>query len=140
MKVTGLDNRIYTWKLTSKMPLEDDSIDRSDLHLKARELLHILHPLDRILEEVPLPGSYGLAVDFYLPFYKLIIEVQGEQHYKYIPYFHGDILGFWSSKKRDRNKRKWAELNNLLLVELPYNESIEQWTDRIRTRKNAECS
>lgn len=138
MKVNGLDNRVYPWRLTNHVPLNNDSVERSSYHILARELLRTLYPLDRILEELPLPGSYGLTVDFYVPVHKLMVEVHGKQHYEFTPYFHTNIMGFWASKKRDKDKRSWAELNNLYLVELPYNESTEQWRERICSRRNTE--
>lgn len=33
--------------------------------------------------------------------------------------------------KRDNEKKEWCELNNIQLVELPYNEDINEWRKRI---------
>jgi hypothetical protein len=135
MKVIGLDGRNYAWKLVNHVPLNNDDLQRSSLHIQARELLRSIYPLDRILEEVSLPGSNGLAIDFYIPVYKLAVEVQGEQHYEYILYFHGSPSGFLKSKQRDKDKKHWLELNTISLVEFPHNESTEQWRERLRTRE-----
>ncbi len=131
MKIIGLDGRTYTWKLQGYVPLLNDDRPRSALHKAAKELLYNIYPLDRILEEVHLPGSGELYVDFFIPTRKLMVEVNGEQHYRFIQYFHQDLIGFLDSKKRDKKKRDWAEINTLQIVELPYNETIAQWRERI---------
>lgn len=140
MKVIGLNGRTYTWNLVGRVVLGDDERPRSKYHLLARELLTELYPLDRILEEVPLPGSDGLTGDFYIASAKLMIEVQGEQHYKYIPHFHTNLLGFIHSKKRDANKRTWCELNNIRLVELPYSEDTNGWKRRLGQKTDGEIA
>ena len=132
MRVTGLDGKAYSWKLIGRVPLGDDEVKRSTYHLSARKLLTSLYPLDRLLEEVPLPGSWGLEADFFLPSLKLMVEVHGEQHYKFIPYFHQTYLGFIESKKRDESKKKWCEINHINFAELPYTEDIDGWRERIR--------
>ena len=48
------------------------------------------------------------------------------------PHFHTSKLEFAKSKKRDKDKYDWCELNNLLYVGLPYDESDEQWKHRIQ--------
>jgi hypothetical protein len=131
MKVIGLDGRTYAWKLTRKTPTDDDDLQRSELHLRTRAFLHTLYPLERILEEVYLPGSGDLTVDFFIPTRKLFVEAHGVQHYKFVPFFHETQLGFIQACKRDKDKRHWAELNNLTYVELPYNESTADWRDRV---------
>ena len=40
---------------------------------------------------------------------------------------------FLKAKARDRDKVKWCELNEINIVELKYDESDEQWEDRIRS-------
>ena len=137
MKIKGLNGTDYNWKLVGHVPLGDDEQRRSQYHLAARDLLTTLYPLDRVLEEVPLPGSNGLTADFVLPSLKLIVEVHGEQHYKFVPHFHTNILGFFAGKKRDENKRLWCRINNLCLVELPHWESVDEWKRRITNRNRS---
>ena len=134
MKVIGLDGRSHTWKLTNKVPLGDDEVERSQLHLEVRKFLREAYPFDRILEEVYLPGSDGLTADFVIPTRKLMVEAHGEQHYKFIPFFHGTIHGFLASKKRDNDKRQWAELNGFILVELPFDGKPKHWGEIVSNR------
>lgn len=83
-------------------------------------------PFGYILEEVTLPGTGGLTADFFLPQKKLIVEVHGPQHYKYNTFFHRDISAMIAQRQNDRRKREFCELNEIDLVELPYNR-IEEW-------------
>ena len=133
MKVKGLDGKTYVWSFYGQMPDISDERKRSELHLRARNILKELYPVDRILEEVYLPGSTGLYADFWLPLRNKIVEVHGEQHYKFVPFFHGTMLNFLSSKANDNKKRQWCELNGIIEVELPFNESDEQWKSRIES-------
>ncbi len=133
MKIKGLDGKKYSWSFYGQMPDISDERKRSSLHIRARNLLKSLYPVDRILEEVHLPGSGNLYADFWLPLRNKIIEVHGEQHYKFIPFFHGTQLNFLSSKANDNNKKEWCSVNGIILVELPYNESDEQWKSRIQS-------
>ena len=128
MKVTGLDNKEYSWSIWGK---SSDSEQKSSYHLKARALLKKLFPIDRILEEVYLPGCDSLYADFFLPLRKIIVEVHGEQHYKYIPFFHGNKLNFFKAQARDRNKRLFCEKNGILYIDLPCSESEDEWRNRI---------
>lgn len=132
MKVLGLDGREYTWKLTGKMVNAGDKRPRSSFHLKARALLREIYPVSPILEEVELPGSGGLRADFYLPQQNRIIEVHGEQHYKFSKHFHGDRRGFLLSQKRDADKTEWCAINNIKYLALPYSESEDVWRALIR--------
>lgn len=131
MKVNGLDGRLYAWRLDGRSPRADDTRARSSYHLRARQLLAELFPFDRRLEEVPLPGSGKLSADFVVVGRQLVVEVHGEQHYEYVQHFHGDPAGFARSLARDSRKREWCDLNRFAYVELPHDESDEQWRDRI---------
>ena len=71
-----------------------------------------------------------------MPQSMLAVEVQGQQHYEHNPFFHGtDKFNFFKSLARDNEKRAFCEINNIILVELPYNESDEQWEKHIREAK-----
>ena len=40
-------------------------------------------------------------------------------------------MAFYKAKARDKEKREWCELNNMRLVELNYNEDIDEWRRKI---------
>lgn len=133
MKVRGLDGREYNWRLTGHVVRGDDERPRSSYHLLARDLLRRFYPSDRVLEEVFLPGLRTVMyADFVVPLRRLVIEVQGEQHYKFVPYLCRDRLAYLAALGRDVDKRRWCVLNELSLVELPFHESEHEWTQRIR--------
>jgi very-short-patch-repair endonuclease len=64
--------------------------------------------------------GFHLFFDFCIPSFKVLIEVQGEQHYRHIPFFHTGSWEFSLAKKRDRLKREWAALEGWQLIEIPY--------------------
>lgn len=133
MKINGLDGKEYSWSISSK-----PRNNASKHHVRARNLLKKLYPCDSISEELPLPGSKTqnnrlLFADFYIHGRRLMIEVQGEQHTEFSMHFHkGDKRNFFKGKLRDNNKKNWCLLNGITLVQLPYNESDEQWVVRIK--------
>lgn len=128
MKVLGLDGRSHAWAPTTARFVDADY--GSSGHRRARALLEALFPAEPRLEEVFLPGC-GLYADFYLPARRLVVEVQGVQHYEMVPFFHGGPDAFWRGVGRDHDKRAWCELNQISLAELPHDESDEQWRRRV---------
>lgn len=70
-------------------------------------------------------GGGKLAYDFYLPDYNLLVEYQGKQHCEPIK---GFVEGerFEHVKEHDYRKKKYAEKHNIQLLEIWYNENIEQ--------------
>ena len=132
MKVKGLDGKIHNWNPTNTCMSANDMRERSSGHKLAKELLKKLFPFDNPLEEVHIPGcSSILYFDFVLPKQLLAVEVQGEQHRKYVQYFHVTPAGFAEQKKRDGEKRRWCALNGITLVEL-HDDRSEQWEKQIR--------
>ena len=60
-----------------------------------------------------------LPFDFYIPEKNILIEYQGEQHYKQIDHF-GGRKEFLLRKHHDWLKRRYARKNNLKLLAIPY--------------------
>lgn len=135
IEIQGLDLKKYIWN-----PLTNASkkVNRSKLHEKAYKLLEELYPYDTILEEITLPGSkdqFGkrnLKADMFLPARRILIEVHGEQHYKFNNFFFKNKLEFYRAKARDSDKVFWCETNDIELIELKYNEDIDEWTRKIK--------
>jgi very-short-patch-repair endonuclease len=141
LKVTGLNGKEYIWNLSSYDVFNDDKRKRSKYHLRARNLLREIYNSYRILEEVKLPGSTELHrrsvlyLDFYIPSIKIAIEVHGEQHYKFNPFFHKSMADFVKSKARDEDKISWCELNGIKVIILKYSESEDEWRERIKSQR-----
>ena len=131
MNVTGLDGREYNWNY-SKYYKRKSRGGKSKPHKEALELVKSLYPHYTVYEEVTLPGSQIIGrrsllfADLFLPQLSLIVEVHGQQHYEYIPHFHGDRIGFAKACKRDKDKVEWCRLNDISIAILPHNEK-EQW-------------
>jgi hypothetical protein len=71
-----------------------------------------------VYEELPIVGT-RMSYDFYNATLRVAIEVQGAQHTKFVPHFHnGDRSNFRNQLLRDEQKHKYAELNNILLIEV----------------------
>lgn len=71
-------------------------------------------------------GHY-LFFDFFLPNDNLVIEFQGEQHYKPIEYFGGE-KAFETRKKYDQYKKDWCKKNGFILLEI-------SWQDITRVKE-----
>ena len=141
MKAFGFDGRERRWNLSKGVVSGDDARPRSNLHILARKILRSEFPYDRILEEVPLPGSHKpsrkstLFVDFLIPSEFLAVEVHGRQHFEFVAHFHGDMQGFRKAKARDRDKSCWFEMNSIALITLNYSETENEWRERIINRE-----
>ncbi len=135
MIVNGLDGKEYSWNPSAS---QASGSKKSSLHIKAKKLLDNLFPYDRILEEVSLVGSRTerrrgvLRADFFVPNRNLIVEVHGEQHYKFNSFFYGNKLDYYRAKARDSEKREWCRLNDITLIELNYDEDEDEWRRKIK--------
>jgi predicted adenine nucleotide alpha hydrolase (AANH) superfamily ATPase len=69
-----------------------------------------------------------------LPLIKTCIEVHGEQHFKYVPFYHSSIFAFIKAKKRDEDKKSWCELNNIKYIAFSYDEDLEEWKNKLREK------
>mgnify|MGYP003344594026 CR=1 FL=1 len=132
MLIKDLDGNNHNWLLTGNMS-KGKITNKSSLHLTVRSLITTAYPTLQILEEVPIYLRKGetLYLDFYLPLKKICIEVHGEQHFKFVSFYHNNMLNFIQSQKRDREKQEWCEINNIKYLALAYNESSEIWYERI---------
>jgi len=61
-----------------------------------------------------------LSYDFFIPEFNILIEIQGVQHYKPIEMFGGEKQ-FKKQQHHDKLKREYAEQNELILIEIPWN-------------------
>lgn len=130
MKIVGLDGKAH------KLTLGDEVRSmrgKSILHVLARGVIKKVFPTMKLCEEVHMPGcKTPMYLDFFIPLSKIAIEVQGQQHYKFVGHFHKDKSAFYAGKRRDMDKKTWCGLNDVVLIEFPYNETEEQWEERLR--------
>ena len=83
----------------------------------------------------------GLSYDFYLKKYRVLIEFQGEQHYKPIKHFGGKEK-FIYQQQNDKKKREYARNNGYTLLEIKYtdiNDVQKILSDFIAQRLNVQA-
>lgn len=91
----------------------EDYLKNNDIPYKTqRETLRCVNPATNAV----------MPYDFELPTKKVIIEVQGEQHRKFIPVFHIDEEGFEYQKEKDRQKKAYAIEKGYTFIEIWYDE------------------
>lgn len=132
MQVKDLDGHHHSWNLTGHIA-RGKLTNKSSFHLNARNIIHDIFPTLQILEEVSIPvrKSETLYLDFYIPLKRLCVEVHGEQHYEFTPFYHTNIMSFFKSQKRDRDKQEWCEINNINYIVLPHFEEDNQWIEKL---------
>jgi hypothetical protein len=131
MKTVGLDGNEFNMTLTG-LTAKSSLNNKSSFHLLARNLLKDIYPTLQIIEEVSIQirKSETLYMDFFIPLNKKCIEVHGEQHYKFTPFYHRSKIDFLKQQKRDREKIEWCYINNIQYIELPYDKQ-EDWLEII---------
>lgn len=129
MMVVDLSGKSHAWKFHNYL-VKNEPAHWSKLQIEVLRVIRRLYSGDSVCGEVPLPGT-SLRVDIYLPSRKLAIEANGAQHYKLVSMFHKSKQEFNQGLQRDSIKERWLGINGIDLLVLPYNESPEEWTQRI---------
>ena len=132
MKIRDLDGNIHKWKVEGSVVRSNDQRPRSQLHLTARSLIKEIYPTLQICEEVSaqIKRDRKVFLDFYINTIKTVVEVHGQQHYKFNSLYHTSAQDFLNQKKRDQDLQDWCVLNNLNYIELPFNEDKDKWHQR----------
>ena len=93
------------------------------------ELFHP-NPYKRIWREhYVLYKNTKLFFDFYIKELNVLVEVQGQQHFKYVKFFHGEKQNFYKQKSRDNLKIQYIEENpQYTLVVINFDEDIDEQT------------
>jgi len=95
----------------------------SKLQEKTAQLLNYHFPYLKIYENHRPKWLRGvdlevLELDFYIPERKLAVEVQGKQHYEFVPYFHNTYEDFKKQIERDQIKKDLCYGKKITLVEI----------------------
>lgn len=64
----------------------------------------------------------NLELDLYNEELKLAVEFNGEQHYKYTPYFHRNKEAYYCGRYRDDMKRRLCDKEGVILISVSYKE------------------
>ena len=70
-------------------------------------------------------GTNNLELDCFNQELRLAVEYSGQQHYKFIPYFHKNKEAFQTQKYRDYMKATMCKENNINLIVVPYTVKIK---------------
>lgn len=128
MKTIGTDGKLYILN-PKKSAINEDNEAKSSLHKCARLIIKQCLPYSTVYEEILLTGCKGISgtlrADFFIPDLPLLIEVHGEQHYKYIKHYHKSETEFLLAQKNDLIKKEWCLINEIAYVELPFNKAKE---------------
>jgi hypothetical protein len=101
-----------------KYLIDWDGKSRSKIQKSVKVFLKKYWHKHVVFEEFPVAGT-RLSLDFYNANKKVAIEVQGVQHKKHVPFFHGENkYNFLNQLKRDQDKAAFCEINDILLIEV----------------------
>ena len=73
----------------------------------------------------PVTKNFNLEIDCFNRELNLGVEVNGIQHYKYVPYFHKNFEAFRNQQYRDELKRRMCKDEGIILIEVPYTVKIK---------------
>jgi len=93
------------------------SKSRSKFQNNVKDFLRDYWINDVVFEEFRIVGT-RLSIDFYNANRRIAIEVQGDQHIKYVKHFHKNRLKYLDQLKRDQKKLDFCEFNGIKMVEI----------------------
>jgi len=109
-----------------KYLIDWDAKSKSKIQKSTKDFLKEYWEKYIVFEEFPVAGT-KMSLDFYNATKKIAIEVQGAQHTKYTPFFHGDNkYNYLSQLRRDQDKLKFCEVNSILLIEIYKKEELNK--------------
>tara|TARA_R110002094_G_scaffold153474_1_gene140972 strand:- start:664 stop:1002 length:339 start_codon:yes stop_codon:yes gene_type:complete len=88
------------------------------------EIVKLIYPNQRIELEHNVAIRGGLFIDIYLPRFKIGFEFDGQQHFEYTEHFHGSRENFIKAKRRDADKDRRCEEEEITLIRVAYNEEM----------------
>lgn len=126
MRFKTLFGATRTVKKAKNYLIDWDAPSRSKIQFEAKQFLKKYWQKHIVFEEFPVAGT-KLSLDFYNANKKIAVEVQGKQHTKYVPFFHGkNKINYINQLKRDSDKLKFCELNDIELVEIYDGDILEE--------------
>lgn len=107
-KVLGINKYLIDW----------DGNSKSKFQKSVKDFFKKYWQRQIVFEEFPVAGS-RMTFDFYNANQKIAIEVQGAQHTRHVPFFHGNYKNnYLMQLKRDNDKHDFCELNEIKLIEI----------------------
>ena len=104
-------------KASRKYLIDWEGSSKSKIQNSVKKYLKKYWFHDIVFEEFPLVGS-RMTLDFYNATKNIVIEVQGRQHTRFVPFMHGGSkINYLKQLKRDQDKIKFCEINQIKFVE-----------------------
>lgn len=125
MQFTTLSGSLRTIPKAKSYLINWTGSSRSKFQKKVKFFLKDFWKNHVVFEEFPMAGT-KMTFDFYNANKKIIIEVQGAQHTKFIRFFHTKRSSFASQIRRDEQKAEFCRLNKLKLVEVYPEDSLSR--------------
>ena len=119
----GAERRV---KNLNKYLINWDGKSKSKLQKEIKNFLKEYWQHHVVFEEFPVVGT-RLSLDFFNANKRIAVEVQGQQHVKFVKFFHGGYENnYLDQLKRDQQKMQFCEINEIKLAEIYYNDKIEK--------------
>ena len=119
-------------KISAELGVDSAFITTSStLSKQVYDALVIIYGKDNVVKEVTFDwlindkSGKHMWFDFYIPTIKTAVECDGEQHFKWVKYFHKTYDDFLNSIKRDRKKEKLAIYHGIKVVRFNYLQNID---------------
>ncbi len=104
-------------KAARKYIIKWDDNSKSKVQTSVKKYLKKYWFHDIVFEEFPLVGT-RMTFDFYNATKNIVIEVQGRQHTKFVPFMHANSkINYLKQLKRDEDKIKFCEINGINFFE-----------------------
>jgi hypothetical protein len=117
MRLYGINGKLIN-KNVNKYTLKWDKKSRSIIQFKVKQFLKPFWIGQILYEEFPVYGSL-LKVDILNATLKIAIEVNGNQHSAFNPFFHNnDPNRYLKGYKNDVKKSEWLAKNDFKLIEI----------------------
>lgn len=109
-----------------KYIIDWDAESKSKIQYNTKQFLKEYWTNHVVFEEFPVAGT-RLSLDFYNATKNIAIEVQGAQHRKYVPHFHGGHKSnYLDQLRRDKQKLEFCKINGIKLVEIYDNDILKK--------------
>lgn len=118
MKFKTLNGAVRSIPRVKKYLIDWDAKSKSKIQKATKDFLKEFWLKHVVFEEFPVAGT-KMSLDFYNANKRIAIEVQGQQHVKYTPFFHGNNkYNYINQLRRDQNKQEFCEINDIKLIEI----------------------
>ncbi len=132
MKFIDINAKEHTFELDTTYKVKEEDKARSGPQYKLGALLCKVFGRNNVFEDYPLPGCANLSWDFWIPHRKMAFEFHGQQHFKYVKFFHETVAGYRQQIKADDKKSKIATLNDVTLIVLQDLDFTEWSVDELK--------